>query len=202
MLPCQEARSRRPNTSGGRETLTLLDCRYRIRIRTIFLDAHRPRFALDTITVGPGLKRSVALKDGDVSVSVQRLADDMNSPARIMPKLNELSAQRRERPLGCAAVSTGSEIDRKAAFDMTGDEGPDQFDSVHGGEDRWDQCRIPFLWGDVDGEGGDTASRPAFHAMRWRRFTSAEGLAGVMAPAQTGAHLWLVLETLPCGARA
>lgn len=146
MLPClQEARSRRPNTSGGRETLTLLDCLYRNRIRTIFLDVHRPRFALDTITVGPSLKRSVALKDGDVSASVQRLADDMNAPARIMPKVNELPTQRRDWPLGGSAISAGGEIDCKAAFDMMGDVGPDQFDGVHGGEDRWDQCRIPFL---------------------------------------------------------
>lgn len=146
MLPClQEARSRRPNTSGGRETLALLDCLYRIRIRTIFLNVNRPRFALDAIGSSPSLKRPVALKDGDVSVSVQCLADDVNFPARIMPKVNELPAQWRERPLGGAAVSTGSEIDRKAAFDMTGDEGPDQLDGVHGGEDRWDQCRIPFL---------------------------------------------------------
>ncbi|MDW9643961.1 hypothetical protein GOB48_19420 [Sinorhizobium meliloti] len=62
-----------------------------------------------------------------------------------MTEVNELPTQRRDRPLGGPAVSTGSEIDREAAFDMTGDEGPDQFDGVHGGEDRWDQFRIPFL---------------------------------------------------------
>ncbi|HEV7308878.1 hypothetical protein [Ensifer sp.] len=80
-----------------------------------------------------------------MSVPVEGLADDVGLPPRIMPKVNELPTQRRERPLGGAAVSTGGEIDREAAFDMTGDIRADQFDGVHGGHDRWDQCRIPFL---------------------------------------------------------
>ncbi|WEX88494.1 hypothetical protein PZN02_000979 [Sinorhizobium garamanticum] len=80
-----------------------------------------------------------------MSVSVQRLADDVDFPARVVPKLNELPAQRRDRALDGTAVSTGGEIDHKAAFDMTGGIRPDQFDGVHGGEDRWDQRRIPFL---------------------------------------------------------
>lgn len=69
----------------------------------------------------------------------------MDFPAGVMPKVNELPTQRRDRPLGGAAASTGGEIDRKAAFGMTGDIGADQFDGMHGGEDRWDQFRIPFL---------------------------------------------------------
>jgi hypothetical protein len=69
----------------------------------------------------------------------------MDFPARVVTKVNELPTQRRDRALGGTAVSTGGEIDHKAAFDMTGDVGADQFDGVHGGENRWDQRRIPFL---------------------------------------------------------
>ncbi|WP_457812260.1 hypothetical protein [Sinorhizobium meliloti] len=29
---------------------------------------------------------------------------------------------------------------------MTGNEGANQFDGVRGGDDRWDQFRIPFLF--------------------------------------------------------
>lgn len=75
-------------------TLTALRCLYRVRTRTIFLDPHRPRHTLDAIATSPSLKRPVALKDGDVSVSVQRLADDMDFPAGVMPKVNELPTQR------------------------------------------------------------------------------------------------------------
>lgn len=48
--------------------------------------------------------------------------------------------------------------------------------------------------GDAEGEGGDAAPKPAFLAVRWRRFASAEDLAGEMAPVQTEAGLWPIPE--------
>jgi hypothetical protein len=62
-----------------------------------------------------------------------------------MPEVNELPAQRGDWASGGAAVSTGRKIDREVAFDMTGDKRADQFNGVYGGDDRRDQCRIPFL---------------------------------------------------------
>lgn len=125
--------------------LAPLECLYRVRTRTMFLDTHRSRFALDAICTSPSLERPVALEDGDMSVSVESLADNVDLSMRIKPEVNELPTQRRDRSLGGSAVSTGGEIDCEAAFDMTGNVGADQFDGVHGGENRWDQCRIPFL---------------------------------------------------------
>lgn len=80
-----------------------------------------------------------------MSVSAQRLPDDVDLPARVMSKGNELPAQRRDWASGGASVSTGSKIDREAAFDMTGYKRADQFNGVYGGDDRRDQRRIPFL---------------------------------------------------------
>lgn len=111
----------------------------------MLLDPHRLRIALDAIEVSPSLQRSISLEDGDVSVPAEGLADDVDLPARVMPKVNELAAQRGDRPLGGSAVPVGGEIDREAAFNMTGDKRADQFNGVHGGDDRRDQFRIPFL---------------------------------------------------------
>ncbi|WP_156623655.1 MULTISPECIES: hypothetical protein [Ensifer] len=80
-----------------------------------------------------------------MSVAVEDLADDVDLPARVVPKVNELPAQRADWASGGAAVSTGGEIDREAAFDVTGCKRADQFNGVHGGDDRRVQCRIPFL---------------------------------------------------------
>ncbi|WP_426237395.1 hypothetical protein [Pararhizobium sp. DWP1-1-3] len=80
-----------------------------------------------------------------MSIPVQSLSDDVDFPAGVVTEVNELPTQRRYRTLGRTAVSTGSEIDRKAAFDVTGRVRADQFNGMHGGDDRWDQCRIPFL---------------------------------------------------------
>lgn len=137
--------SQLPRHPASQKALTPLSRPYRVRTWTIFLDPHRPRFTLDAIEASPSLERPVALKDGDVSVSVQRLADDVDFPARVMPMLNELPAQRRDWASGGASVSTGSKIHREAAFDVTGYKRADQFNGVRGGDDRRDQCRIPFL---------------------------------------------------------
>lgn len=77
--------------------------------------------------------------------AVEGLADDVDLPAWGIPKVNKLSTQRGDWPTGGAAVSTGSEIDREAAFDVTGYKRANQFNGVRGGDDRRNQCRIPFL---------------------------------------------------------
>ena len=81
-------------------------------------------------------------------------SDYVDLPARVVTKVNELPTQRRDWTSGGAAVSTGGEIDREAAFNMTGNEGADQFDGVYGGDGHWDQIQDTFPVGDdVDDEG-------------------------------------------------
>lgn len=93
-------------------------------------------------------------------------------PLGSCPRVNELPAQRGDRPLGGSAVPVGGEIDREGAFDVTGYKRADQFNGVYGGDDRREQFRIPFLlvMTVVDDEGARprpaAALSPAFFVMR------------------------------------
>lgn len=127
----------------------------RVRKRGVFHEPDRLGFALDTVSISPSPQRAVPLEDGDMTIVVQRLADDVDTVGGAVAFLQHLPAERRDWTFGRAAVPAGGEVDGQTALDMTGDVGADQLDCMADGQKRSHQVRIPFLLvGDEKREGG------------------------------------------------
>lgn len=100
----------------------------RIRESAVFDDMRGAPFRFDAIDTSPSRQGPVSLEDSDVAVPVQRLSNDMDTFSRIVSRFDQLAAQGTNGALSGPSVLPVAAVFLKAALDVTGGIGADEFD--------------------------------------------------------------------------